>query len=498
MKSKNRTYSTFGATLLTVSMSWTDRALGIVSILILARLLMPEDYGIVAMATLAVGLADVLLGFSVHVALIQNQNATQEHYDSAWTLRLLQTVVSMLILLLLAPVVADYFNDARVESVMRWLSLSVLLAGFENIGVVNFQKHMQFGAEFRFRFLRRIIGFTATLIAALILRDYWALVIGTLTGTVSGVVLSYIFHPMRPRIGFKKFGEIFHVSQWMLVNRIGTYFQRKLHRILVGQWSSTATMGAYTLADEISSLPAGELLAPINRALFPSFAKTKDDMTKLKKLFLLAQGVQTMVAVPIASGLALVATEAVPVLLGDKWDAAIAFIQVLALVNIVQALTTSGRWVLIVVGRVRASALFGWAQVVLFALIALTFLYGESAISLAILRLTVAGVGLWILLWMLVAWIPTLRPTEVIANSIRPLLAASAMALALTYLSPLLTWPEAAILICKIAVGGFVYITTIGLLWWLAGRPRGAESYALEKAAEIAGKLRQKTTNATP
>ena len=126
---ENRSYSIFGATLLTVAMRWTDRAIGLVSTLILARLLVPEDFGIIAMASLAIAFADVVLAFSVHVALIQNQQATQAHYDTAWTLRLLQTSVSMLVLILIAPLAADYFEDARLQLVLQLLSLTLLLAG---------------------------------------------------------------------------------------------------------------------------------------------------------------------------------------------------------------------------------------------------------------------------------------------------------------------------------------------------------------------------------
>ena len=125
---ENRVYSTFGSAVLTVSMSWFKRGMGILSIAILARLLSPDDFGVIAMATLVVALADVLLNFGVHVPLIQKQQATQSHYDSAWTLRLIQTSISTAALFLLAPVAADYFKDARVEPVLRCISF-VLLAG---------------------------------------------------------------------------------------------------------------------------------------------------------------------------------------------------------------------------------------------------------------------------------------------------------------------------------------------------------------------------------
>lgn len=491
---ENRSYSTFGATLLAVAMRWIDRAIGVASTLVLARLLVPEDFGIIAMASLAIALADAVLAFSVHVALIQNQKATQAHYDTAWTLRLLQTSASMLVLILIAPLAADYFEEARLQLVLQLLSLSLLLAGLENIGIIDFQKHMQFGAELRFRFLRRIISFSITVTAALWLRSYWALVIGTLAGQSIGVVLSYWLHPMRPRISFEKFREIFQVSQWMMVNSIGVYFQKNLHKILVGRWSSTGTMGAYTLADEISAMPTGELLAPINRALFPSFAKVKDNPARLKELFLLAQGVQTLIAVPAAAGLAVVAQEAVPILLGDKWNAAIPFVQILALVNISQALSTSGRWVLVVIGQVRTSALYGWAQVALFTVLALTAFSGSEAINIAWLRLFVGATGLWLLLWLLVRGFPLLRAREVIANSVRPLLAAAIMALSLTYMGTVLAVSIGFTLVLKVLAGAIVYTASIAAFWWLAGRPPGAESYVVKKASDLIGAWRRKPT----
>jgi O-antigen/teichoic acid export membrane protein len=244
-------------------------------------------------------------------------------------------------------------------------------------------------------------------------------------------------------------------------------------------------MGAYTLADEISSMPTGELLAPINRALFPSFAKVKDDPARLKEIFLLAQGVQTLIAVPAAAGLAVIAQEAVPILLGDNWDATIPFIQVLALVNIAQALTTSGVYVLIVIGQVRTSALFGWVKVALFAVLALTVFYESEAINIAWLRLLVGGTGLWLLLWLLVRGFPLLRAREVVANTIRPLLAAAVMALCVTYLATQLAVSIILALVLKVAVGAIVYTASIAALWRLAGRPPGAESYVLGKASSL-------------
>ncbi len=482
--------------LLTIAMRWTDRLVGIVSTLILARLLTPDDFGVIAMALIAVGLADVLMDLGVNVALIQNRNATQAHYDTAFTLRLIQTTLATALLFAVAPLAAEYFQDPRVAPVLQCLAFTLLLAGLENIGIVALHKNMQFGAEFRFLFARRIAEFTLTIAAALWLRSYWALVVGTLAGRTVGVGLSYAMHPMRPRLSLERFREIFAVSQWMLVRGIGEFFHNNLHRMLVGRWAPTPTMGAYTLADEISVLPSAELLAPINRALFPALAEAKDRSDALKRMFLLAQSIQTLIAIPAAVGLALVAEEAVVVLLGEKWRLAVPFVQVLALVAIAHAITSCGGYVLLVLGRMRSVTLVTWSQVALFAALALTLLRGGEALEIAGLRLAVAAAGIGLSLWLILRALPSVRIGELAAASIRPLAAAAVMTFAVTALGQAEELGPALLLVAKIGLGLLTYPAAVLALWWLAGRPAGAESWLLERLHTLRRRRTGKPTSA--
>ncbi|MCM8566099.1 lipopolysaccharide biosynthesis protein [Thauera linaloolentis] len=467
--------------MLSVAMRWTDRLIGLVSTLILARLLAPEDFGIIAMASLAIGLLDVLLDLGVNVALIQNPKATSAHYDTAWTLRLLQSAVAASIIFLGAPLAGEYFGDARVIPVMQVLSASIIIAGLENIGIIEFQKKMQFGLDFRFMFLKRIVGFIATISAAFLMQSYWALVIGTLTGRVIGMLVSYRMHPMRPRISVEKFGEIFAVSQWMLVRSSGQYLDTNLHKILVGRRADSAVLGGYTLADEISAMPSTELLAPINRALFPAFVAAKENIAELKRLFLMAQGVQTLIGIPAGIGLAMVAPEIVGLLLGEKWLPAVPFVQILALVGSIQAITTSGGYVLITLGRVRQIALISWAQIGVFVIGAFTILPDAGASALAMMRLATVTIGLFTIFWLLTRALESLSAIDMAATISRPIFGAAAMAGALHLLDESLSAGALPLLITKLVVGVVVYTLTVLALWALFGRGRGAEAYVLEK-----------------
>jgi len=260
-----RSVTASAGALIVVGTRWVDRLIGFISTLILARLLAPEDFGIIAMASLVIGLIDVLLDVGVSTALVHNRNATQDDYDAAWTLRLIQSALSALVVLAAAGPAAEYFRDPRVAGVIQVLALTMLLSGFENIGVVSFQKKMEFGIEFRFLFIKRTVGFVIAVIMAWYLHSYWALVIGSLGGRATGVGLSYAMHPMRPRLSFVRMKSLLSFSTWNLLRGIAGYLNENLHRFIVGGRESTTLMGSYTLGSDIAAMPSTELLSPLSR-----------------------------------------------------------------------------------------------------------------------------------------------------------------------------------------------------------------------------------------
>jgi len=361
--------------------------------------------------------------------------------------------------------------------VLRWLALGTVIGGFENVGVITFQKEMRFGLEFKLVFVRRITTFFVTVIAAWFLRSYWALVIGTLAGKVLGVGLTYLAHPMRPRFSTEKIGEIFSVSQWALVRGIGAYLDDNLHRMLVGRRASASTLGAYTLADEITAMPSSELLAPLNRVLFPGFVRVRDDPRELKRLFLLAQGLQTLVGVPAALGLALVAHEAVLLLLGERWIAAVPFVQLLALAAVLQPISASAGYVMITLGANRLSAVAVWGRLLAFVVAAFLLMPNAGPQEIAWLRGLSMIVSLLLSLWLLVCTFPAVRARDMVVTVIRPLVAAAVMAAAVMGAGAYLAFDPAVALVLKVLVGGVVYSTVLGALWLLADKPAGAESY---------------------
>lgn len=481
----NRSVSVPVGAFLTVAMRWSDRLIGVLSTIILARILIPEDFGIIAMASIVIGLINVFLDLGVNIVLIQNKEADQTHYDTAWTLRILQAICAAALLVALAPLAADYFHDERVTLVLRVLSINIIIGGFQNIGIVDFQKYMEFGQDFKFFFYKRIIGFIVVVSTAYLLQSYWALVIGMLATSISGVVLSYIMSAMRPKFSLVRFGEIFNMSQWILVNNIGTYLHKRLDKMLVGNRASATVLGAYSLADEIAALPSTELLAPLSRVLFPAFVKVKDDLQELKRVYLLALGVQALVGIPAGIGLALVSREVILLMLGEKWDSAIPFLAIIGYINIVAAISASGTYVMYALGKFKAIALLAWTQIALILVGVLVFVSSDNIIAIAEVRLAITFLALLVYSLIVVAEIEPLKLHNILSCIWRPLLSGAVMAYAVSFVNALGTTQLFYSLVLKVVIGFTVYLSTLLALWLVVGRPDGGEKYLLNQASDL-------------
>ena len=467
--------------LLTVGMRWTDRLIGIVSTLILARLLLPEDFGIVAMASIIVGLIGTLLDLGVVSALVQNKHAAREEFDTAWTLRLMQAVLVALFIWPLAPLAAEYFRDSRVQDVIRVMALTVVIGGFENIGIVAFWKNMEFGREFQFFFFRRIAGFVVTIALAFWMHSYWAMVIGAVVGRTVGVGLSYVFHDYRPRFSMKRLKQIWSFSQWILVRNFGGYALGEIDKFLVGRRTDTATMGSYALADEIAAMPGAELLAPLGRVLFPAFVSVADDSERLRAMFCKAFGVQTLFALPAAVGLAMVAGDAVPLLLGERWLSVIPLVQTLALIGGLSALTHSGGYVLLALGKVSLQALIFWLLLGVFVFLATIIFPDAGAQGLARIRLATSALGLILYAALVSYYVDALRLSDFVKHAWRPVLSTGIMALALSLLPRLEFVALFLQLFLSIFFGVAIYACAVLILWRISGSQEGAEIYLLEQ-----------------
>jgi lipopolysaccharide exporter len=464
-----------------------ERGIGMVSTIILARLLVPQDFGLVAMATAIIAFLELLQAFGFDSALIQNQDAERPDYDTVWTLKLGLGAIIALLMLLLAHPAALYYNEPRVTPVLMVLAISALAGGAENVGVVDFRKKLQFNREFWFLSARKVASFVLTLSLAIAYRSYWALVAGMVFGRVFSTALSYMVNEYRPRLSLAAFDRVFSFSKWMLTHNFIMFFQQRAASLVLGRFGGPTVLGAFSIGQEIANIPASELIAPINRAVFPGYAKLSHDLRALANGFLKVMSIVALITLPGAIGIAAVAGPLVKVLLGDKWLAAIPVIEILALAGAIRALQASTQYIYMALNtlRVYIKVMAIHSAILMPALIGLTIFYGAEGASWSILLTALAMLPLYFATVMRAL---DIRAGEITGIVWRPALAAFTMygvvqvTIARTSLD---NWADAGILALAVIVGAGCYSLVIMLLWLVSGRPAGAERFALDQFAAL-------------
>lgn len=472
-----------------IAARWATRLVGLASTLILARLLTPADFGIVAMALIASGLLETIAYAGVDLALMRAGHDTREHYDTAWTIQLIQAAAIALLLLAAAPLTAAYFAEPRAADVIRLLALKSLLDGAQNIGVVAFRKELDFAKEFRFLLYGKLLNFVVVVVVAFLLRNYWALAIGMVAGSIIGVALSYAMHPYRPRLSLARVREIWSFSQWLMISRVGAYLNRRTDEFVVGGIAGTSAMGSYHVASELSTMPSNELVMPMRRAMFPTLAKLTGDPAAFGRAVVATFASVAAICIAAGFGLMSIAPELVAVFLGQQWLAAIPLVRWLALYGSFSALVLVLEVPLWVGGRTRWSAMQTWLELAL--LVPLVWLatrsYGiEGAAA------TRAGVSAAMVPCMLflTARAGHARVGTLLHALARPLAAALTMAGVLATLPFDRLGHVVVILVAKIVVGALVYLATMAALWRAQGQPDGVESTVLQHAREFLARRR--------
>ena len=456
------------------------KGLGLFSTVILARLLVPADFGLVAMAMSVISAFELLRAFNFDVALIQRQDADKSFYDTAWTLNILFGVVLGVLVLAIAIPAASFFDEPRLRAVIKALAIGVFISGFENIGVVAFRKDLAFHKEFVLRVGQKLCGLAVTLPLAFALRSYWALVIGMVSSSACNVLISYFAHPFRPGISLAARQQLLSFSKWLLATDLIWFVRDRTPDVLIGRIAGPNALGIFSISLEISSLPTTELVGSINRTVLPSYAKMAADMDALRRGFLDVVGLVSVLALPAGFGIAATSSLIVEIVLGEKWLAAIPLVSVLAIFGSLNALTSNCGALHIAMGRPSTAMAIGMAQVVVLAptLAWSAFQYGATGVAWTYL----ANVALVTLPLNLVVALQRLGLSfkPLAALLWRPVAATGAMYLVTT--SAVGRLPARIDGLAGAVVLGFaVYSATLVALWLLAGRPMGPEKTLTDK-----------------
>jgi lipopolysaccharide exporter len=465
---------------LMVTMRWAMRVLGIVNVGILARILTPEDFGLIAMSMVVAGLVEGFLNAGLDRAILQRGHGTQDFYDTAWTIRLCQMLLIAAFIAAAAGPTAIYYNEPRVEKILWIISLATVVGGFESLGIILLRQQLRFKREAAFQVCAQLIGVAATIALTMYMQSYLAPVLGLLVKQVAQLILSYAFAPYAPRFTLRAWRELVSFSQWLLIFNMVSNVYGRLANLIIGRLADADAVGRLSVTFELAMTPTSEIASPIMRTFFPGFVKLRDDIERYRSAFLVAFAALALIGAAMCVGLALVAAEFVRIVLGEKWLSVIPLVQIAAFAGLSRIMETFFVEQLFVFARIKAITL-------LYAI--LTFI--AAALFPPVYRsFQLEGVTIFIL----ACWISSAVATGVMSAReagipvvallrclVRPLLSAAVMSAGVLTVGTLIALPVMLTFLLKIAVGAVLFVGTAALLWHLDERPQGFEAQILEK-----------------
>lgn len=310
--------------------------IGIVSTFLLARILSPSDFGLVAIATSIALIFGTITELSISSALIQVKKIDESHYDTAWSLSLLRGIFLAIIVAILSSYIARTFHDARLESLIQILAISLLIGSLINPKLALFQRDLKFWPSLIIDGTEKLSGFIVSIYIAVNYQSYWALVIGTITSQAFKVFASYFIILYRPKFSLKKMKEIFSFSIWMTFGQWIQALSFRADPLIIGYFVSPQQLGLLNMGGRITYLATEEVLQPLSNVLFPAFSKISESKDRIRTAYIRIQGVLNLIAVPVSIGLAAIAEPFLAALVGEKWLDAAPIMQIIAISVIAQ------------------------------------------------------------------------------------------------------------------------------------------------------------------
>jgi len=376
------------------------KSIGLIKIIILARLLTPHDFGLLGIAMLAIYTLDTFSQTGFGHALIQKREEVESFLDTAWTVSVIRGLVLFILLFLSAPLIADFFDSPQGTLVIRVLALSTLLSGTKNIGILFFQKEMEFNKQFFYELSVTFVDISVAITLAIILRNVWALVWATLAASFTSFFLSYVFHPYRPRFKLQKdkFHKLFGYGKWVLGSSIVIFFAAQGDDAFLAKVLGVTALGIYQMAFTIGNYPASEITGVVSKVMFPTYAKLQTFPQKLGDTYLRTITFVTLLSIPLTGGIITLGPKFTKIFLGEKWLPIITPLQILALSGMFRSIAGTGGVMFHAIGKPKLDFRMNLTRliVIVITIYPLTITYGISGTSLSVLFGIMAACFSWL------------------------------------------------------------------------------------------------------
>jgi O-antigen/teichoic acid export membrane protein len=316
------------------------RGLAVIKIAILARILLPSQFGNYGIALLVLGFLEVMTETGINVFLIQEKDDIRKYLDSAWVVSIVRGIIISLLILAVTPLVIHFFNVPQATNLLYLVSIVAFIRGFINPMEVTFQKRIQFIKEFLFQGSLYVIDAGIAITLGILTHSESAMIIGMIVAALTEVVLSFILFKDRPKLSVEKEKvlKVFHSGKWITGAGIFGYLFQNIDNITVGKFLGTTNLGFYQQAYSISTLPVSEVAQIFNKVTFPVYVNISGDAARLKKAFFKTLGVITALVIPFALIILFFAHPIILIFLGEKWLTIEPVLKILAVFGVLKSI----------------------------------------------------------------------------------------------------------------------------------------------------------------
>ncbi|WP_333866570.1 lipopolysaccharide biosynthesis protein [Sphingobacterium sp.] len=321
--------------------------------IVLARILVPSDFGLIAMITIFIAIGQSLSDSGMTSSLIRNNENTEGDYGTVFITNLGVSFIVYGIVYLIAPFVAGFYKQEILTQLLRVFSLVFIFSSFYVVQLAKFTKELNFKSQFTYQVPSVIIGAITGVIMAKSGFGVWSLVGLNLAQTCSFGIILWLFYKWKPRWIFDKkvFRSHFDYGYKLTLSGLLNTVYLNLYRVLIGKKFSPASVGFFTQADSLRLFPVNQLSAVLNKVTFPLFASIQNDNKKLRDAYKSALRLVLSLTSAMMLILVLVAEPLFRIVYGHKWLPAVPYFQILCIASIFLPIGTYNLNILKVKGR---------------------------------------------------------------------------------------------------------------------------------------------------
>jgi PST family polysaccharide transporter/lipopolysaccharide exporter len=435
--------------------STCQRAAGFVGSMVLARLLLPEHFGLFGVVLFFLRGLDVFTQTGLTAAIIHRSDRVEEALDAAWTVFVLRGLALGGAMVGIAPFVADFYGEPALADMVRVIALFFVIQGFLNSHLIRLRKELDFKPLAIFEIGIALLRLPLVVTLAYVYRNAWALVVGPIVDMAMRVVMSYVIVGERPRWSLPRrlVRELFGYGKFVTGALIAGYLATSIDNALIGKVLGVGALGLYSLAFQLGTLPATEVKVVIARVMFPAFSKLQGDLTALRDRYLAVLKVVTTLAVPAAAGMLVLAPEAVTVIYGARWLPIVGPLYVLCVLGVTEALSATTEPVFRAVGRPQVGfyATTLKLMLILVLIYPLSVRYGLIGAAVAV---TLPSCLEQAVLWALLRHVMDCRAAHLVKTLIPPIGATAVMSLAVCLLKASLSGLPPILLVTSCVLAG--------------------------------------------